>query len=67
MILVRFPRFGSREHLRETGFYLRVKRSFHPIYLPVPQHLAEDDGVGEVAVLKVYIGQELVADGGADF
>ena len=27
---------------------------------PVPQDFAEDDGIGEVAMLKVYIGQELV-------
>ena len=32
--------------------------------LPVSQHLAEDDGVGEVAVFKVYIGEELVVEGG---
>jgi len=32
--------------------------------LPVPQHLAEDDSVGEVAVLKVYIGQELFVEAG---
>ena len=32
--------------------------------LPVPQHLAEDDGVGEISALKVYIGQELVVECG---
>jgi len=32
--------------------------------LPVSQHLAEDDGVGEVAVHKVHIGEELVVEGG---
>ncbi len=32
--------------------------------LPVPQDFAEDDGVGQVAVLKVYIGQELVVERG---
>jgi hypothetical protein len=35
-----------------------------PLRLPVSQHFAEDDGVGEVAVLKVYIGKELVVEGG---
>ena len=39
---------------------LRVR----PLRLPVSQHLAEDDGVGEVAVLKIYIGEELVVEGG---
>jgi hypothetical protein len=32
--------------------------------LVVPQDFAEDDGVGEVAVLKVYIGEELIVEGG---
>ena len=32
--------------------------------LPVAQDFAEDDGVGEVAVLKVYIGEELLVEGG---
>jgi hypothetical protein len=32
--------------------------------LPVAQDFAKDDGVGEVAVLKVYIGEELVVEGG---
>jgi hypothetical protein len=32
--------------------------------LPVAQDFAEDDGVGEVAVLKVYIGEELIVEGG---
>jgi hypothetical protein len=31
---------------------------------PVPQDFAEDDGIGEVAMLKVYIGQELVVESG---
>jgi hypothetical protein len=32
--------------------------------LPISQDFAEDDGVGEVAVLKVYIGEELIVEGG---
>ncbi len=32
--------------------------------LPVPQHLAEDDGVGEISALKIYIGEELVVECG---
>ena len=32
--------------------------------LPVAEHFAEDHGVGEVAVLKVYIGEELIVEGG---
>ena len=30
---------------------------------PVSQHFAEDDGVGEVAVFKVHIGEELIVKG----
>ena len=37
----------------------RITLGGHEVYfscaLPVPQHLAEDDGVAEVAVLKIYI------------
>ena len=32
--------------------------------LPIPQDFSEDHGVGEVAVLKVYIGEELIVEGG---
>ena len=32
--------------------------------LPIPQDFAEDDGVGEVAVLKVYIRKKLIVEGG---
>ena len=32
--------------------------------LPVAQDFAADDGVGEVAVLNVHIGEELVVEGG---
>ena len=38
---------------------LRVRQ----LRLPVAQDLAEDDGVGQVAVLKIYIGEELVVEG----
>ena len=40
----------------------RPRRRF--LRIPVAQDFAEDDGVGEVAVLKVYIGQELIVEGG---
>ncbi len=39
---------------------LRVRQ----LRLPVAQDLAEDDGVGQVAVLKIYIGEELVVERG---
>ena len=50
--------FSLKQILRARGlsnFFLR---------LPISQHLAEDDGVGEISALKVYIGKELVVERG---
>ncbi len=48
------------------SFAVQFSKSPHRRFLrlPIPQHFAEDGGVGEVAVLKVYIGEELVVEGG---
>jgi hypothetical protein len=41
-----------------------MMRALFVLRLPISQDFAEDDGVGEVAVLKVYIGEELIVEGG---
>jgi hypothetical protein len=49
------------------SFAVQLSRCSHRRFLlrlPISQDFAEDHGVGEVAVLKVYIGEELIVEGG---
>jgi hypothetical protein len=68
-----FPSLAQRHSFKfaEIGFHTVISSKLESkspsrrlLRLPISQDFAEDHGVGEVAVLKVYIGEELIVEGG---
>ncbi len=57
---------NRRRDVEQVEFFAEagIRSAIVAVRFPISQHLAEDDGVGEVAVGEVHIGQEFFVERG---